>query len=80
MKIKSLFFGIAKDLSGSAELILDIPVNMTIGEFESLLSERLSGLKDTQNFAFAANESFVERDYHIKENDVIAILPPVSGG
>jgi molybdopterin converting factor small subunit len=78
--IKALFFGIARDLSGSAELILDIPVNMTIGEFESLLSQRFSGLKDIKNFAFAANESFVERDYHIKENDILALLPPVSGG
>lgn len=80
MKIKTLFFGIAKDFSGSAELILDIAENMTIREFESLLSQRFSGLKDIQNFAFAANEIFVERDYRIKENDVLALLPPVSGG
>ncbi len=80
MKIKTLFFGIAKDLCGSSELILDIPEKMTIGEFESFLSGKFSNLKNIRNFAFAANETFVERDYHIKKNDVLALLPPVSGG
>jgi len=80
MKIKALFFGIAKDLCGSQELLLDIPENMSIGQFESFLCEKFSGLNDISNFAFAANETFVKRDYQIKNNDVIALLPPVSGG
>jgi molybdopterin synthase sulfur carrier subunit len=80
MKIKALFFGIAKDLCGSPELFLDIPENMSIEEFESFLCGKFSGLSDIRNFAFAANETFVERDYQIKEKDVIALLPPVSGG
>lgn len=80
MKINTLFFGIAKDLVGKDQIHFDLDEKATIQNFEDLLKTHYADLKDIQNFTFAVNEVYVDRSYSLKENDVVALLPPVSGG
>ena len=37
-------------------------------------------LKNIEEFAIAVNEEYAEDDLVLRENDVVAIIPPVSGG
>ena len=46
---------------------------------EALISD-YSELKNIHEFAIAVNETYADDDLILKENDVIAIIPPVSGG
>ncbi len=80
MKVKTLFFGIASDIVGENELLIDLEGMSTILDLERLLISQYPNLADIKNFAFAVNEVYVDRDYFIQQNDLIAILPPVSGG
>ncbi len=80
MTINTLFFGIVMDITGQRKTTLTFEKEMTIGDFQVYLLKKYPGLTDIKNFAFAVNESYVKEDYKIQENDVVAIIPPVSGG
>jgi len=80
MTVNTLFFGIVMDIVGQRKISFDLEKEMSISEFQDLLLNKYPGLTDIKNFAFAVNESYVKDDYKIRENDVIAIIPPVSGG
>ena len=80
MKIKVLLFGIATDLIGSASLEIVLPINCNITSFKNILIAQYPKLKQMSSYAFAINESYATNETVIKENDIIAIIPPVSGG
>jgi molybdopterin converting factor subunit 1 len=80
VKVKTLFFGVARDIVGKDELLIDVQGNSTIQEFEMRLLDQYPDFTDIRNFAFAVNESYADRNYRIQKNDLIAVLPPVSGG
>ncbi|WP_117883870.1 MoaD/ThiS family protein [Aureibaculum luteum] len=80
MQIKLLLFGIVKDIVGKNTTELEIIPNTTITDFKSILIEQYPKLVAYKNFSVAVNENYVDDTYLIKANDVIAIIPPVSGG
>jgi len=80
MTINTLFFGVVMDITGQRKAALTLEKEMTIREFQEYLLEKYPGLTDIKNFAFAVNESYVKEDYKIQDKDVVAIIPPVSGG
>ncbi len=80
MQIETLFFGVVKDVVGKSKTSFDLKEGITIYEFQEFLLKKYPALTDIRNFAFAANEEYVKQDYRIRANDVIAIIPPVSGG
>jgi len=80
VKIKTLFFGITRDIVNNGSIEFELSKGMTIDKFQNFLLEKYSGLKDIENYAFAVNEEYVTNEYLLKEGDVIAVIPPVSGG
>lgn len=80
MKITVLLFGIATDLIGSSSLEVALPINSSVNSFKDLLKEQHPKLEKMSAYAVAINESYVTDETIIQENDVIAIIPPVSGG
>jgi molybdopterin converting factor small subunit len=80
MKITLLFFGIAHDLSGSRQLSVELPEHTDTAELRRLLAERFKGIDDGLGYAIAVNEVHHPNAYTLNEGDVVAILPPVSGG
>ena len=80
MKISILFFGMATDLVDSSSLEIELPNKSTVASFKELLVEEFPELQKMSSYAIAINESYATDDILIKENDVIAIIPPVSGG
>ncbi len=80
MKIKTLFFGITTDLVGQHELEVELEKSVSIADFKTLLKETYPMLAKINSYAVAVNEAYAEDDYSIKEGDVVAVIPPVSGG
>lgn len=79
MNTTVLLFGIATDLVGSSSLEIELPTNCSIDAFKKMISQH-SQLHKMSSYAVAINESYSTDETIIKENDVIAIIPPVSGG
>lgn len=80
MKIKVLFFGITTDLVNTSTIDLVLSEASTIVDFKNLLSKEYPQLKNINSYAIAVNESYATDDVVLKEADVVAVIPPVSGG
>ncbi len=80
MKIKILSFGILKDLIGKNSLELILGTDTTIKSLKGILLEKYPKIIAFSNFSIAVNEEYVDVDYVLKSNDVVALIPPVSGG
>ncbi len=80
MKVKILFFGIAKDISKVNSVEFALKKDANVFDFLQLLKEKYSGFTAINDFSIAVNEEYAENDVVLSESDVIAIIPPVSGG
>ena len=80
MKITVLFFGITTDLVGVSSLDLEVSKALTIVGFKNLLKQNYATLDKIDSYAIAVNESYATDEVVLKENDIIAVIPPVSGG
>lgn len=80
MNIKLLLFGITTDLVGASNLEIAVAEASTISNFRSLLKKTYPQLKKIDSYAIAVNEAYATNDLVLKENDVVAVIPPVSGG
>lgn len=80
MKIKTLFFGITTDLVNASELEIDIDENTSIKDFKSNLKDKFPNLKNINSYAIAVNEAYANDELLLTTGDVVAVIPPVSGG
>ncbi|MEO9571080.1 MAG: MoaD/ThiS family protein [Polaribacter sp.] len=80
MKINVLFFGITTDLVATSNLELVTPDVFSVLSFKSLLKEKYPQLENIGSYAIAVNEEYASDEIILKEGDVVAIIPPVSGG
>lgn len=78
--MKIILFGIVKDIVGKAEIEVSIKESISIEKLKSIILEQYPKLKDINKFAFAINEEYGFNDTIVIETDVVAIIPPVSGG
>lgn len=78
-----LLFGITKDIVGQPTLSLshsEAQSLHTAGELKSYLKETYPDMKKLSSLAVAVNSEYAQDEFAIKEEDEIAIIPPVSGG
>jgi molybdopterin converting factor small subunit len=80
MEINILAFGIAKDIFGSSEVIIDLANDATISNLKYLLEHQYPRLKHLATYMVAVNNEYALDGDNIHERDEIAIIPPVSGG
>lgn len=81
MRVRVLFFGVLKDLTGCSQDSLEITQNTTLGDVFETYAERFATLKDKRSsILFARNREFSKPDTMLSDNDEVAFLPPVSGG
>ena len=78
MILKLKYFGMVAEAIGKNEESLDFSKN-SIEELDIELKNIYSSL-NTMNYKFAINQSMIEGDEKLNENDEIAILPPFAGG
>ena len=80
MKITVLLFGIIKDVIGENALKLDLEKAISVGQLKQVLFKKYKNLYRYDNFSVAVNEEYADADYILQSNDVVALIPPVSGG
>ena len=80
MEIQLLFFGITTDIVGVNSMKYTLEESSTVEILKKTLITKYSELKNINDFAIAINEEYVEDATIIENNDVVAIIPPVSGG
>lgn len=80
MNIKTLFFGITADLVQNSELQISVDENSSIVDFKLILKNKFPQLENLNSYAIAVNEEYAEDDLTLKNGDIVAIIPPVSGG
>lgn len=73
------FYGISKEIVGNA--LINIDKNFQIvADLRKYLQETYPSFKELKSFMIAVNESYAMDNQSITPNDIIAIIPPVSGG
>ena len=80
MKIKILLFGIATDLLATSALDFEVSKRCSVRDLKNNLLLKYPQLKKIQSYAIAVNEAYANEEDVLKENDIVAIIPPVSGG
>jgi molybdopterin synthase catalytic subunit len=81
VSIRVLFFGAARDVVDANPLDLSLEAPATVGSAFQSLVQRFSQLERFgRSLLFAVNQEYATRDTMLKENDELAVFPPVSGG
>lgn len=76
-----LFFGAARDVVDANPLDLSLEAPATVSSAFQSLVERFSQLERFgRSLLFAVNQEYATPDTVLKENDELAVFPPVSGG
>lgn len=77
-----LYFAGVKEITGTPESRLELAENVrTVGDLAALLERIVPGLAGRLgSVRFAVNECFVESGASLSHGDVVAVIPPVSGG
>jgi len=80
MHIEILLFGILRDVIGEHKLTKEVDLGSSLQKLKQELADAYPKLHQYKNYSIAVNEAYAESNYTIKENDVVALIPPVSGG
>lgn len=81
IRVKVLFFGRLKELSGQVEDSMEFADGGTIEQLFALYSTRIPELAKYRSSVVASrNQEFAAWDTPLRSGDEIAFLPPVSGG
>jgi len=80
-RVTVLFFGPAKDWTGCDSTSVDLAAEADLGSLQRALGRRYPALRPAlPTVRFAVNETFADADRTLHSADVIALIPPVSGG
>jgi molybdopterin synthase sulfur carrier subunit len=79
MKVSILAFGIANEILGTNQLVVDFE-GSTSQDLKNILESQFPRLQQLSSYLIAVNNEYVSDVTEISSNDEIAIIPPVSGG
>jgi len=81
VKVRVLFFGAARDVVDQNPLELSLAAPATVSTaFQSLVAKFSDLERFGRSLLFAVNQEYATPDTMLKENDELAVFPPVSGG
>lgn len=79
MRFTVLYFGLLAERRGVPEETVESTASTPVALYTELDAAHQLGLS-VANFRVAVNDEFAAWDAEIKSGDVIALLPPMSGG
>ena len=81
MRVKILFFASARELTGETEMMMELDEGTGTDEIPKKLLAIFPDLDMTRDrMSLAVNTVYCKENVVLKEGDVVAILPPISGG
>lgn len=87
IQVKVLLFASAREAAGNlSETFITLDNGATISDFRRRMAEKVPTLSDfvldEESSTLALNEEYVQSGdvIHLKNGDVIALIPPISGG
>ena len=80
LRIHVRFFALYKELAGLDEEEYTLNSGSKVEDLINLVAEKHGNMKDLKGVLVAINNAFCEPDAELKDGDVVALLPPVSGG
>jgi molybdopterin converting factor subunit 1 len=81
MQTRVLLFAALREAAGTRDLTLELPPGTSVLELRARLAAQYPRLGPLLgNVAAAVNEEYVPGDHPLREGDVVALIPPVSGG
>jgi molybdopterin converting factor small subunit len=81
MNVRAQFFAQLRDLAGVSDVDVDLPEHSTVADLlDKIYAAKPDLRKQDATMLFGVGVEFVDRNYQLQPNDVIAIMPPVQGG
>ena len=81
MQVRLLFFGMLKEVAGRDSESLELPAGARVADLLATCAARSPGLKPyLPSVAIALNEEYSQPGVELHDRDVVALIPPVSGG
>ena len=80
IEVNLLYFGMVRDLVQKDEETLQLEEASDVRHLKERLFYIYQELRDYDNFAVAVNETYVQEEEVLQNGDLIALIPPVSGG
>jgi molybdopterin converting factor subunit 1 len=80
-RVRVLYFGIVRERLGLTEEWVDVAQGARISDLAAALSAKHGDLaRGVEKIRMAVNLEYVDFDHVVRDNDEIAVIPPVSGG
>ena len=80
MKCRIKAFGVAREIIGQRETVIDLTDGQTIEDLKVLIFSQYPRFRELKSLFIAVNQEYAEDNILLKENDEIALIPPVAGG
>lgn len=81
MTVHLRFFAGLRERLRKSEVDWTLPADASVADlWSSLLAAHPELEPMTRSISFAVNREYVERDHRLREDDEVALIPPVSGG
>ncbi len=81
MRVRVLFFGMLKDLTGKSSGTIELEDGASVRDLLAHCEAQVPRLKESLgSLAVAVNQQYAGPDTKLRTNDEVALLPPVSGG
>jgi molybdopterin converting factor subunit 1 len=81
MRVRVLFFGMLKEMTGKSADTIDLPDGASVGDILRRYGSQIPRLQAVlPSLALAVNQQYASPGTKLKSDDEVAMLPPVSGG